>query len=354
MKVEKIVSSNIRPIENICGYGQGELRQWFKDHSLPTYRADQVLQWIYQRGATDFSAMTNLAAALREYLAGQFVIGTAKVKEVFECQDGTRKILLAWPDGALTETVLMTQGKRITVCISTQVGCPVQCVFCASGLDGLQRSLTAGEIVEQVMQADDLLVGDQAITNVVVMGMGEPLANYDNTLQAVRIINASWGLNIGARHITISTVGLPDKIRQLAHEPLQVTLAVSLHAGDDALRSQLIPWAQKTPLDSLFSALGYYYQQTHREVTLEYIMLDGVNCLPANAESLIRRAHSVRCNVNLINYNPVEGTDYRPASQATVRDFMDRLSKKGVNVHLRKSQGGDVEAACGQLQRRRK
>ncbi len=340
-------------IQNICSYTQSDLKQWFKDNSLPAFRADQILQWIYQRGATDFSEMTNIAKALRERLTEEFAVTTGTVNEVFQCQDGTRKLLLQWPDGAQTETVLMTQGKRITVCISTQVGCPVECVFCASGLGGLQRSLTAGEIVEQVMHADDLLDDGQSISNVVIMGMGEPLANYDNTIKAATIINAPWGLNIGARHITISTIGLPDKIRKLAHEPMQLTLAVSLHAADDQLRSELVPWAKTNPLDELFDAIAYYYKKTHREVTLEYVMLDGINCLPTHAESLINRANSVRCNVNLINYNPVEETGYHPASQATVNDFMDRLTKKGVNVHMRKSKGEEIEAACGQLRRRR-
>jgi len=184
------------------------------------------------------------------------------------------------------------------------------------------------------------------------MGMGEPLANYENTLKAVRIINADWGLGVGARHITISTIGLPKQIKKLAHESLQVTLAVSLHAGDDQLRCRLIPWANTTSLAEIFSAIDYYFEKTHREVTLEYVLLKGVNCSSADADKLIQWVKRSRCNVNLINYNPVAETGYQPALPETARAFMERLRRRGVNVHLRQSRGADIDAACGQLRRR--
>jgi len=325
------------------------LNCWLEGKSYPSYRADQILQWIYQYNVTDWAQMSNIPADLRERLAGEFVLRSSNLVRTSGSGDGTVKLLLRWPDGVLVETVLMSEGIRRTVCLSSQAGCPVRCAFCASGQNGLQRSLKAGEIVEQLLRAREQLSDTRKISNVVVMGMGEPLLNYDETLQAVKIINASWAMNIAARHITISTIGLPDQIRRLAHEPLQITLAVSLHAGDDQLRAKLIPWADKYPLRQLFEAIDYYFQTTHREVTLEYILLDGVNCLPTDAAKLARWAKCSRCNVNLINYNPVSGSDFRPAGAAVVRAFMGQLRGRGVNVHLRKSRGRQIDAACGQL-----
>jgi len=325
------------------------LNLWLEEKNYPAYRTDQILRWIYQQGAADWGQMSNIPASLREKLAEQFVLRSSELVRTSRSDDDTVKLLLRWPEGALVETVLMSEGNRRTVCLSTQAGCPVGCAFCASGQNGLQRSLKAAEIVEQLLRAGEQLPDAGRISNVVVMGMGEPLMNYDETLSAVKIINASWSMNIAARHITISTIGLPDQIRRLAHEPLQITLAVSLHAGDDQLRAKLIPWAGKYPLRQLFAAIDYYFQTTHREVTLEYILLEGVNCLPADADKLAHWAKGSRCNVNLINYNPVGGSGFRPAGPAVVRAFMAQLKSRGVNVHLRRSRGRQIDAACGQL-----
>lgn len=338
-------------MKNISGIDRDEFCQWLSEHSIESYRADQILQWIYRRGVSDYALMNNLPGRLRELLAKNFLLRSGSVQKTVSSPDGAIKLLLRWRDGALTETVLMEAGTRRTVCVSSQVGCPVRCVFCASGLDGLQRSLEAGEIVEQVLRAQEQLQEGERISNVVVMGMGEPLANYDETLKAVKIINADWGPAIGARHITISTIGLPDQIRKLADEPLQITLAVSLHAADDELRSELIPWAKKIKLEEIFASIDYYYQQTHREVTLEYVMLEGVNCGNNHADKLARWAKRSRCNVNLINYNTVVETGFKNATKKTITVFMQRLKDNGVNVHLRRSQGGKINAACGQLRR---
>ncbi|MBN1765865.1 MAG: 23S rRNA (adenine(2503)-C(2))-methyltransferase RlmN [Sedimentisphaerales bacterium] len=338
-------------MKHIIGIDPEELAEWLAQKSCPSYRTDQILAWIYKQNCTDYTSMTNLPADLKDRLSREFTLRAGRLDKLSQSPDGTIKLLLRWPDDALTETVLIFSKTRRTVCISTQVGCPVQCAFCASGLDGLQRSLESGEIVEQVLHAQDQLDKDERITNVVIMGMGEPLANYDNTLKAVKIINADWALGIGARHITISTIGLPDQIRRLAHESLQITLAVSLHAANDELRANLIPWAGKIKLKNIFSAIDYYYQQTHREVTLEYVLLDGVNCLPAHADQLAHWVHKTRCNVNLINYNPVTETPFQPASPETIQSFMARLTTRGVNTHLRRSHGPDINAACGQLRK---
>ncbi|MCP4712352.1 MAG: 23S rRNA (adenine(2503)-C(2))-methyltransferase RlmN [Planctomycetes bacterium] len=336
----------------LLGYCRKEFKGWFKDHSLPAYRADQIIKWIYQKRVYQWEMMSNLPKDLRQRLAEHFSIRQGRLLQQLHSQDDTIKFLIQWADEALSETVLIQDAKRRTVCVSSQVGCAVGCDFCASGKDGLQRSLEAGEIIEQLLWAQEELSGEERLSNVVIMGMGEPLANYENTLKAVEIMNADWGLGIGARHITLSTIGLPKQIRQLAHEPYQITLAVSLHAGDDQLRQKLIPWAKQQSIAKLFDAIDYYYQQTHREVTLEYVLLEGVNCSVVDADKLAEWAHRSRCNVNLINYNTVSETGYQAASPATKRTFVQRLKQRGVNVHIRQSRGSDIEAACGQLRRK--
>ena len=337
---------------SILEYTREQLSLEFTRRGFPGYRADQVVRWVYERGATDWDAMSNLSRPLRAQLAAEFTLRSAVVQSVVTARDGTSKLLLRWPDAALTETVVMPGPKRHSACLSSQIGCPVECAFCASGIGGLQRSLTAGEIVEQACWAQQQLPSGQRLSNIVIMGTGEPLANYAATIKAITIINAPWGLDIGARHITLSTVGLPAQIRKLAREPYQITLAVSLHAADDDLRRQLVPWAQNTTLQELFDALNDYYQATHREVTLEYVLLDGVNCSAADADRLAHWARQTRCNVNLINYNPVCETGFHRAAPETASAFLQRLQKHGINTHLRRSRGTDIEAACGQLRRR--
>ncbi len=316
---------------------------------IPKFRAGQLLQWVFEKRAAGFDDMTNLSKDLRAKLAESYTVRTAEVIDEVTCKDGTRKFLVKWPDGVLTETVLMAYHDRNTVCISTQSGCPVRCTFCASGQHGLQRNLTSGEIIEQVILAADKLEDGKRLSNVVIMGMGEPFANYENTGKAITAINADWGLAIGARHITISTIGIPERIIKFAEDFPQVTLAVSLHAPNDALRQELIPWAQKYPLKDLMDAVAEYYDLTHREVTMEYVLLDGVNCLPKHAEQLAKLIRPFRCNVNLINYNTVLESGHRPAGEKAVANFMDILTQRGVNVHLRQSKGSDINAACGQL-----
>ncbi len=326
----------------------------------PVYRARQVYEWIFQRGVGDFEQMTNLTKPMRAHLAEGWCIHAAREIRRQASRDGTVKLLLEWPDGATSECVLIPDEKRRTACISSQVGCPAGCAFCASGMGGLQRQLTAGEIVEQAMRIRDLCQGpaddrpgavEGRLSNIVLMGIGEPLANYENVLDAVRIINAEWGMNIGARKITLSTVGLARRIRQLADENLQVNLAISLHAPNDALRRQLIPWAEKVSIEELVSAVAFYFERTGREVTLEYLLLGGVNDRPQHAAELATLCRRMRCNVNLIRYNPVPGLDFERPTSAAAHHFVEQLRARSVNVHVRKSRGIDIEAACGQLRR---
>jgi len=319
----------------------------------PAYRATQIFQWIYERDVTDWAGMTNLSKSLREKLAERFVIYSSEIVRRAESTDGTVKLLLRWPDGATSECVMIPTDRQKTACLSSQVGCPVGCRFCASGLDGLQRNLTTGEIIEQALHArrEALAAGDR-LSNVVFMGLGEPLANYDHVLRAVRILNADWGLNIGARKITISTVGLPKQIRKLGHEGLQLNLALSLHAPSDALRRELIPWARNIGIKELTDACASYFEMTGREITLEYTLLAGVNDTEQNARDLARFVRRLRCNVNLLRYNPVESLPYRRPTAEQAHAFQQRLRGLGVNAHIRKSRGTDIDAACGQLRRR--
>jgi 23S rRNA (adenine2503-C2)-methyltransferase len=327
------------------------MREIVASWSEPTYRAQQVFEWVFAKGVFDYSNMTNLPKLFRERLAREFALLQGEVIREEAARDGTTKRLLRWGDGTTSECVLIPDQDRRTVCISTQVGCPAGCRFCASGVGGLQRQLSAGEIIEQALQAR-LMCGSERLTNVVFMGIGEPLANYEATVRAVRALNASWGLGIGARRITVSTVGLPARMRKLADEGLQITLALSLHAPTDDLRRELIPWAERVTIAELVDAACYYFDRTGREVTLEYILLGGVNDSVELARQLAALTNQMRANVNLIAYNPVDGMPYERPREDDVRRFLSTLRDRGVNAHVRRSRGLDIDAACGQLRRR--
>jgi len=355
-----VPDENPTPRLHLLGSDQAGLRDWLAAAGQPGYRADQLLQWIYEKRVESFDEMTNLPRALRAWLAERADIGRARREATAVSQDGTRKLLLRWPDGAAVEIVWIPQPERHTACLSSQVGCPVGCRFCASGLEGVERNLTTGEIVEQAWRIarlidEEIRAGQlppaARLSHIVLMGSGEPLANYDAVVAAIRILNAPWGLGIGARRITLSTVGLPQQIRWLAREGLQLNLALSLHAADECLRRELIPWG-KVPLSELFSACEEYFRQTGREVTLEYVLLDGVNTRLQDAVKLAAVARRLRANVNLLRYNPVPGLPFQRPSAETAWRFQQELQRRGVNAHIRTSRGRDVDAACGQLRRR--
>ena len=323
----------------------------------PRFRAQQVRDWVYGKLVADPAKMTNLSKADREALAGRVDFGTAELAAHQRSADGTQKLLLTWAgaDGAAAnaETVMIPDADRRTACVSSQVGCPVGCRFCASGMNGVKGNLTAAQIVEEVYRLNLVLqpLGER-VTNVVFMGMGEPLANYANVMQAVRVLHDPKCFNLGARRITISTVGVPPKMRELAGEALPLNLALSLHAPNEPLRKELIPWAEHFALDDILDACRHYFDRTGREITLEYILLSGVNDRPEHARQLARLCKTLRANVNLIRYNEVEGLPYlRPKSDDVVR-FQEILRGAGVNAHVRKSRGRDIEAACGQLRRK--
>jgi len=364
----------------------------------PAFRAQQVRDWAYGKLIDRADAMTNLGKGDRALLGQRLDVTTSRIVSQQTSNDGTIKLLLSWPDGAQAETVMIPDGDRRTACVSSQVGCPVGCRFCASGVNGVKGNLTAGQIVEQVYRLNQILArrhasdraGDGAalcesdgdvvsrkkigtgaisfpgesgadavreardvrVTNVVFMGMGEPMSNYANVMQAVRILNDPKCFHIGARRITISTVGVPAKMLELAEEELPINLALSLHAPNEPLRRELIPWAEHFALPDILDACRVYFERTGREITLEYILLAGVNDRPEHARELAKLCRTMRANVNLIRYNEVTGLPYKRPVSKDVVTFQEILRRNGVNAHVRKSRGRDIDAACGQLRRK--
>ncbi len=329
-----------------------ELERWVTQRGEPAYRARQILNWLYQHGADRFAAMTNLPRAWRERLEAEARIGAPAVVRRQISADGTRKLLLQLDDGALVEAVLIPDGDRFTACISSQAGCAMGCAFCATALGGLQRNLRTGEIVGQLLRLNaDLAESGQRVTHIVFMGMGEPLANYERVVRAVRLIHHPLALGMSQRRITVSTVGLVPGIRRLAEERLQITLAISLHAPNDELRNRLVPINRRYPLAELLAAAREYVEKTHRRVTFEYVLLKGINDSPAEARQLAGLAQSLLCHVNLIPFNPVPESGFERPGEGEIRRFQEILQGYGVPVTVRRQRGADIDAACGQLRR---
>ncbi len=318
----------------------------------PAYRARQVWEWLYQHKADSFTAMTTLPKPLRERLAAEFSLGRLEMRAEVQSSDGeTVKRLYQLPDGQMIESVLMEYaGTRRTACISTQAGCAMGCVFCATGQMGFARNLTAGEIVEQALAfARALDAQGERLSNVVLMGMGEPLHNYDATLEAIRRLNDPAGLNIGQRHITLSSVGLVPAIRRFADENLQVGLAISLHAATDEERSKLLPVNRRWPLAELMETVANYIEKTGRRVTFEWALIAGENDTPEQAHKLGQLLQGVKAHVNLIPLNPTEGYGGKPSDPTRVAAFQAVLQSYGVGSTVRVRRGIDIQAGCGQL-----
>jgi len=331
---------------------QSLLAEW----NQPAYRARQLWEWLYVHLADSFDRMTNLPLSLRERLAAETTIGLPQVADTTRSTDGeTRKDLLRLEDGETVETVLMQYERRRTACISTQVGCAVGCAFCATGQMGFRRDLTSGEIIAQALHfARFLRAEGERLTNVVLMGMGEPLLNYDASLAAIRRLIHPQGLNLGQRHITLSTVGLVPGIERLAGEGLQVTLAISLHAATDKLRDQLIPINRRYGLDALFEACTHYVERTGRRISFEWALIEGVNDTPEQAQALAARllSRGLVAHVNLIPLNPTPGYSGRPSSRAAPNALTAILERYRIPHTVRVRRGGDIQAACGQLRQR--
>jgi 23S rRNA (adenine2503-C2)-methyltransferase len=332
------------------------LRAWLAERGAPPMRARQIRRWILQAGAESFEEMTDLPKALRQELTTAFVPLSTRVVRHLQAADQTHKLLLKLRDGGLIECVLIQEDDRRTACISTQVGCGMGCVFCASGLDGVERNLTTGEILEQLVRLRNLpapgATGPQRLTHIVVMGMGEPLANLDRLLEALDVATAKEGLGVGARHITISTVGLPAKILRLAELGKQYHLAVSLHAPNDAVRTQIVPTNAQTGLTAILEAADSFFERTGRQVTYEYVLLGGLNDSASHARELAQLLRGRHAHVNVIPFNDVEGLPYRRPTPEALAAFLAPLRQQGVSVKVRKRKGSDIDAACGQLRRR--
>ena len=362
-------------VPDIKSLTREELQAQFATWKQRAYRVDQLLDWLYVRRATTWEAMTNLPKAMRERLQKSFALDTLALVRQQGARDATRKFLWRLADGSFIESVLIPANPalygeasdRHTLCISTQVGCAYGCRFCASGLAGWKRNLEVHEIVEQVLAVERLTAAEQAETpaeggapaaqrpgertvdNVVVMGMGEPLANYDNLIKALKIINAPWGGGIGARKITISTSGLAPQIRKLAVEPLQFRLALSLHGATDVVRNRIMPVNKKYPLAELTAACEAYQKVKGRMITLEYILIAGINDSLEQVRPLAILAQQLFAKVNLIPYNRVDGLPWERPSDEVCEGFLTALEKQRVTATLRREKGDDIDAACGQL-----
>lgn len=326
----------------------GELENYLQKWGQPAFHASQIFSWIYQKSIYDFDKMTNLSTNLKELLKKHFLINSLVLVNKQQSEDDTEKFLFKLEDGNLIEAVSIPTKDRVTGCISSQVGCKFCCFFCASGARGFKRNLEVAEIIGQIIFLKSNCL-HKKLTHIVFMGTGEPFDNYDTILKAIRIINSKESLNIGARRITISTSGVIPGIARLAKEGLQVELSVSLHAAFDELRSKLMPVNKVYPLKYLLEACRKYIKQTNRQVTFEYILIDGINSDLKNAQELGKLLRGMNCKINLIPVNPVKELKIQPPEKPKIFGFKNSLLRAGINVTLRAERGQDIDAACGQL-----
>lgn len=333
-------------------YSLEKLEKVFEGHNLPKFRAKQIYQWLYQKGVNSYDDMTNLPKGLRVSLQDEFPLYPAKVIDKRVSKDGTRKYVVRFHDGASTEMVAIPSHDRMTVCFSTQVGCAMECAFCATGHEGFTRNLLIGEMVEQVLIAQKDT--GRRVSNLVVMGQGEPFLNYDNVIGALHVLNGERGLNIAARRITVSTCGIFDGIKKFAHEPEQFTLAVSLHAAIQSTRDSLMPRVSNQPLGELHRVLAAYQKESKRRITFEYLMIDGVNDDLRHLRALQEFCKGLGCHVNIIALNAIDDSPFKPSSPDRVNEFIAFLEKSGTEATLRESRGSDIDGACGQLKNKLK
>ena len=338
-------------MQSILGLNLEELGKVLEDWGQPRFRAGQIFSWIYKKRVADFDAMSDLPQELRRLLKDNFRLFVLNPVKALKSRDGTEKFVFGLDDGNFIETVSIPAQKRVTVCLSTQVGCKFGCFFCASGVMGFKRNLTSAEIIGQVVYLNNDSA-DKNITHLVFMGIGEPLDNYDFVIKAIRIINSPHTLNIGARRITISTSGIIPAIKKLSGEGLQIELSVSLHAADDKTRLRLMPINKIYPLKDLITACREYISKTNRQITFEYVLIKDINSGLQNALKLSKILKGLNCKVNLIPCNIIKELKVQPPENTEILSFRDRLLKSGINVTLRRPRGEDIEAACGQLRLR--
>ena len=336
-------------MKNLLDYTLEELQQWMKANGESPFRAKQVYSWIYKE-VWNFEEMKNIPSSLKEKLNENFYIGIPKIEHLYESEiDGTKKMLLAFKDGNLIEAVIMKYKHGNSICISTQIGCRMGCKFCASTIDGRLRDLTCGEILAQILVAKKLL--GERISNVVLMGSGEPLDNFDNVIKFLEVVNADYGLNIGNRHITLSTCGIVPKMIELADMELSITLAISLHAFSDEKRKEIMPIANKYSIKEVLDACKYYIDKTGRRITFEYSLVSGVNDSKEDAKSLSKLLKGMLCHVNLIPVNEIKENQLKRPSKKIIEEFENILTVNGIEVTVRREMGSDINAACGQLRR---
>ena len=341
-----------RMLPLLCDLSRKELGDWCEAQGEQRFRADQIRKWVFGKRVTTFEAMTDVSAPLRKRMAETFSLFSTEVAAHQISRDGTEKLLLKMQDGENVECVLMREEDRRTICLSTQVGCGMGCVFCASGLLGLTRSLSAGEILEQVLRLDRLLGPLERITNIVVMGMGEPLANLKQLLKALESVEEKGGLGMSPRRITISTVGLPEKIGELGRVDKPYNLAVSLHAPNDELRNRLVPVNAKTGIAAVLQAAEEFFETTGRRVTFEYVLLEGQNDGVDSASELAELLRGRHAHINLIPMNAVAELPWHDPRAERLREFVGILEQAGITTTVRKRKGADIDAACGQLRLR--
>jgi 23S rRNA (adenine2503-C2)-methyltransferase len=336
-----------KKLRNIRDVEHDELSYIVKQLGQPAFRVKQIEEWIWKNGVRSYDEMTNVPKALRESLSNYLIFDTPQEIAKSVSNDGSRKYLLQYADGTNVECVGMPSGDRLSVCVSTQAGCPMGCIFCATGNSGFKRSLTAAQIYDQVLHAEKDF--GQRVSSVVLMGQGEPFMNYDQTLKAMRLMNRADALAIGARHITVSTCGIVPKIQKFANEPEQFTLAISLHSAVQKTRDVIMPGVKKYNLQLLKHAIDEYTTKTKRRPTYEYAMIDGVNDTDEDLEALVAFCEGTLCHVNLIQLNDLPGSPLKPSKMERVNKFRNRLKHAGVETTVRESRGNDIEAACGQL-----
>lgn len=345
MMVEATVKKDIRKLK------LEELKEFFVQHGQKPFRAQQVYDWLWNKSVKDFDDMTNLSLEVREMLKSHFTINFIKVDQMQRSIDGTIKNAVKLHDGLIVESVLIPTDTRITACVSSQVGCSLACKFCATARLKRMRNLNADEIYDQVVaikQQSELYFG-RPLTNIVFMGMGEPLLNYSNVISAIEKITSPKGLNMASRRLTVSTVGVAKMITKMADDGVKFNLAVSLHSALNHVRSSIMPINDTNSLEDLAEALKYWYNKTKRKVTYEYVVWKGINDSEEHAQALLKFAKVIPCKVNLIEYNPIDDGEFQQASEQSIRMYMDLLERHGITTRVRKSRGKDIDAACGQL-----
>lgn len=335
---------------NLLDLSLEEFKKWMKENKEKEFRAKQVLDWVY-KGIYNFEDMKNVPKNTISKLQSNFYISVPSVVEKYVSKDkSTVKFLFKYIDGNIIEAVVMKYKHGNTICVSTQVGCKMGCKFCASTIGGIIRSLSYGEIIGQVLRAQEQT--GEKISNIVMMGSGEPLDNYNNSLEFIKLINAEYGLNIGQRHITLSTCGIVPKIKELAEESLQITLAISLHAPNDKIRKETMPIASVYSIKELMDACKYYINKTNRRITFEYALVDDLNDKKVHAEELSTLLKGMLCHVNLIPINKIDEKNFKSSSTNRIKNFSNILLKNGIQTTIRREMGSDINAACGQLRRR--